>query len=144
MPTSRELHGLKEASRKMRAIAREYDTDRVAGALYRRGTAIMSDSQENYVPVDRGTLKNSGHVVPPKRDGRVVRVWLAYGGAASAYAIAVHEHPSGFSPPSWKGVVVQFAAGRGPKYLERPLFKAVGTMAEDIARDLALNRSGAA
>ena len=144
MPTSRELRGLRQAVAGMRAIAREYATDRVAGALYRRAQGVMADSQENYVPVELGTLKNSGHVNLPVRSGRVVRVTMAYGGAARAYAIAIHEHPSKYSPRSWQGVAVRFAAGRGPKYLERPLFKAVATMPQDLAADLALARSGAA
>jgi hypothetical protein len=79
-------------------------------------------------------------VVGPERDGRTVRVRLVYGGPAAAYALPVHEHPSRSSPPSWRGGGVTFhPAGRGPKYLERPLFEELRTMAQDMAADLALD-----
>jgi len=113
----------------------------VAGALYRRAQRIMADSKENYVPVDLSTLKNSGQVSPPYYLGRQVTVELSYGGAAAAYALAVHEHPSKYSPPSWQGVQVTFSpSGTGPKYLERPLMAAVSTLPADLAKDLNLER----
>jgi len=133
--TPRELAGLRRASAELRTIARRYP-DRIPGALYRRAEAIMTRSKNEFVPVEFGVLRDSGHVNPPTRERTAVRVTMAYGGAAAAYAIAVHEHPSRFSPPSWQGVTVHFASGRGPKYLERPLFEAVRTLAEDLAADL--------
>ena len=61
---------------------------------------------------------------------------MTFGGAAAAYAQAVHEHPSSSSPPSWKGKIIKFRGGRqrGVKYLERPMrFHSIG-MAGRIAR----------
>jgi hypothetical protein len=111
----------------------------VDGALYRVGEQIMSDAKQHYVPVDLGPLKNSGFVDRPVHEGRKTIVRLSFGGAASAYALAIHEHPSQYSPPSWKGVIVTFSpTGTGPKYLERPLMAKVATMATDIAQDLRL------
>lgn len=102
----------------------------------------MGRSKAEFVPVDDSDLKNSGHVRPPFRGpGNLITVELVYGGTAAAYAIAVHEHPSTFSPPSWKGVTVQFTTG-GPKYLEIPLMQAVPTLARDLAQVLDLDRLG--
>lgn len=113
-----------------------------AAALFIRGEAIMGRSKAEFVPVDDSDLKNSGHVRPPKfGPGNLITVELVYGGTAAAYAIAVHEHPSTSSPPSWSGVTVQFTTG-GPKYLEIPLMQAVPTLARDLARDINFNRLG--
>lgn len=96
----------------------------LGGALFLEGSGILSLSQQQYVPVQYGALRNSGVVMVPVWDGNTVRVVLGFGGAASAYALAVHEHLSAHSPRSWKtaeaaGHPVQFSHG-GPKYLERP------------------------
>ena len=132
------MRGLKETQARMRRMAERFP-DRVEQALYRRAEAIMFRSKTEYVPVDKGILRDSGHVSPPQCKGRAVSIFMSYGGAAKAYAIAVHEHLSEHSPPSWRGTVVKFSpAGRGPKYLERPLFEALRTMAADLAADLRL------
>lgn len=98
-----------------------------AKSLYKLGQIIMTDSKDNYVPVDDGPLRSSGQVHEPVVEPGLISVTLSYGGAASAYALAVHEHLSSHSPRSWKaaeaaGRNVRFSpAGHGPKYLERPV-----------------------
>jgi len=102
----------------------------------------MTRSKTSFVPVapDGGTLRSSGFVRPPKfGPGQQITVELVYGGAAAAYAIVVHEHPSIFDPPSWVGTSVTFNVG-GPKYLEIPMNEAVPTIAREIARTLKLDR----
>lgn len=102
----------------------------VEAALYQEGEDVMADSKANYVPVDLGTLRDSGFVDPPVWEGDTLVVQLGYGGAAEAYALAVHEHLSDASPPSWRtaearGHPVQFhPPGHGPKYLETPVLQA--------------------
>jgi hypothetical protein len=95
---------------------------------------VMTDSKKNYVPVDTGTLRSSGQVTVEDRNG-IITANLSYGGAASPYALAVHEHPSTSSPRSWKRAdKVNFhPANRGPKYLERPLFAALKGMDDRLA-----------
>lgn len=137
--TGAYMTGQDRVAAKLRHLAERFG-NRVPGALFRRGEAIMADSKANYVPVDLGTLKNTGTVHPPERKGRSVTVTMTYGGPAVAYALAIHEHPSKHSPPSWQGVQVRFSpAGHGPKYLERPLLAAIPSMPQDIASDLALD-----
>jgi len=108
-------------------------------ALVAEAEAIMADSKEHFVPVDEGVLRGSGHVTPPEQRGSEIVVTLAYGGAASAYALAVHEHPSAHSPRSWQaaeaaGHGVHFSpAGTGPGYLEIPVSLAADGLADRIA-----------
>lgn len=114
--------------------------DKVAGALRVEAELIMSASKARFVPVDLGTLRSSGYVNPPERSGDTLEVTMGYGGAAAAYATALHEHPSGSSPPSWQGTTVKFSPdGRGPKYLERPLMEAIPGMDRRIAKRLGLD-----
>lgn len=113
-----------------------------AAAVLEEAERIMGDSKANYVPVDLGTLRASGSVAAPVLTARGASVTLGYGGAASAYALAVHEHLSGYSPPSWvaaeaSGNPVTFSpSGHGPKYLERPLLAAARGAAERLARSM--------
>lgn len=112
---------------------------KVKAAPLNEAYAIMEDSKENYVPVDKGDLKDSGKVTPNVR-GNNISIALTYGDEkTNDYAAAIHEHPSEASPPSWKGVEVNFhPSGRGPKYLEKPLKNAVKGMAERLAEDMKL------
>lgn len=79
-----------------------------AKGLYARGLAIFEKSQV-LVPVDTGTLRGSGQVTPPFRSGSGWEVQVGYGGAASAYAIYVHEITTS-----------QHAAPTQAKFLEQP------------------------
>lgn len=115
--------------------------DAAAKSLYKRGNGIMSVSKRDHVPVDLGPLRASGHVTEPERKGHKVSVTLAYGGPAAPYALAVHEHLSEHSPPSWRHTDVQFSpAGHGPKYLEKPMMAALPTLAHDVAEDVRLDK----
>ena len=97
-----ELRGLERAIRKLES------------ALFQEATKIMTDSKENFVPVDLGTLRESGTVLPPERSGSTVSVQMGYGGFAESYALIQHENLE-FRHPN----------GGGPKYLERPFNAAV-------------------
>lgn len=133
---------LKGLTATLARIEREVGTlqQDAAGALFRRGEVIMADSKEHYVPTDKAALKNSGHVSLPEIGRTEISVTLSYGAAASEYALAVHEHLSEHSPPSWQtaereGRPVQFTTG-GPKYLEKPVLAAAGTFQRDLANDM--------
>jgi len=58
-----------------------------------------------------GNLRNSQQITKPEVVGDGVEVTIGYGGAASAYALFVHEAPQELH---WT------LPGTGPKYLERP------------------------
>ncbi len=113
-------------ARKLRALADRYP-DIIGNALFVLGEKIMNTSKREFVPVDLGTLRSSGHVEPPTRGkGREISVALVYGGPAAPYAIVQHEGD------------FQHKVG-SRKYLERPLMDAVGTAARDIGRLLNLD-----
>jgi hypothetical protein len=103
----------------------------------------MTRSKKDFVPVADSTLQGTGHVRLAKVK---IEANLVYGGPAAPYALAVHEHLSKHSPPSWQtaersGGGVRFnPPGRGPKYLEKPLMEARRTLARDLARDLRVEK----
>jgi len=102
----------------------------IAAALFQEAETIRRESMAR-VPVDLGTLKNSAYVAPPHIDGDRVSVEIGYGGAASAYAAAVHERLHDKHP-----------GGGGPKYLESVLNEHEAGFSERIgaavAKDLGL------
>lgn len=86
---------------------------------------VLADSKQNYVPVKHGVLRNSGHVKNESKKStklNQVSIKITFGGVARAYAISVHETPSQFDPPSWRGKTVKFRIG-GSKYLEKPFMQ---------------------
>lgn len=135
-----ELKGVKAMQRKLKRIA-DKTPDRMKAALRIEAELIMAKSKQEHVPVDLGTLRSSGFVNDAERKGKTVSVTMGYGGAASSYALSVHEAPSKHDPPSWKGKDVQFSPeGRGAKYLETPLYEALEGMDKRIADRLDLEK----
>lgn len=91
-------------------------------ALLREGEDQLNISRNEFVPIDKGDLRDDSGVELVDNGGSdsgPIEVVLWYGkGKAKAYALPVHEHPSKYDPPSWvKSVHVHFNHG-GPKYLE--------------------------
>lgn len=64
----------------------------VVTALREEAETIMTDSKENYVPVDFGTLRDSGYVKPVRLEGKTLVAELGYGGPAAPYALCVTGH----------------------------------------------------
>lgn len=129
----------------------------LAAALFQEAEAVMAESKRE-VPVDMGTLRNSGFVDEPTIMHGEVEVTMGYGGSASAYALWVHEgigpavgRPA-FMPPvapftEWArrvlgkpelGFVIARAVGRRGlrprKFLENPLMRRSSTMAARLAQ----------
>ncbi len=115
--------------------------EELAGGLLVEGEIIMT-AAKRITPVapDGGTLRSSGHVNDPVIKRKSAFVELGFGGAASDYAEAVHEFPSKFSPPSWKGKTKLNwnAEGTGPKFLEKPANAAKKGFGRRVARHLDL------
>ncbi len=107
----------------------------MVGPLNLEAELIMTEAKQNTpVAPDGGTLRASGHVQPPKITGSTVVFTLGFGGAASAYALAVHEHPSKHSPPSWAGGVTWNVGG--PQFLKNAMNKAEAGLGRRVARNL--------
>lgn len=67
-------------------------------ALYEEMALVLADSKA-IVPVGKtSSLLNSATILPPELDGTVVKVTVGYGGAASKYALIVHNMPSIMHP----------------------------------------------
>lgn len=144
MPRVR-LTGTKAMRRKIDRIVKNAPTE-IARALFRRAEGVMTRAKREFIPVapDGGQLRGSGWVDEPKRTRRTFRVEFGFGGPSVPYALAVHEHPSKYSPPSWSGksaAQIQWnVSGTGVKYLEKPLMEALRTMARDLADDIDIRR----
>lgn len=136
------MKGVDEMIAKLKEIADRFP-DRVAAAIYTEAQIVMTEAKRR-TPVarDGGTLRASGRVSLPVRKGRDISVTLSFGGAADAYAIAVHEHLSEHSPPSWivaedQGRPVRWTTpGTGPKFLEGPINEAMPDMNARLAKRL--------
>lgn len=111
-------------------------------ALYKEGSRILSESQP-LVPVDTGTLRASGYVTPPVREGDTVKVTIGYGGPAAkinpktgesseSYAIYVHENLEAHHP-----------VGQA-KYLETPFNAAKQGIDERIIAEVRAQLAGGA
>lgn len=131
--------GDRRMAAKLRRLSAK-SSDLMLTGLALEAELVMTDSKKNYVPVDLGALRASGIVDKAVRRGKNLSVRLSYGGAAAAYALAVHEHLSRHSPPTWHGKPVRFGPsggkGRGPKYLERPMRRAVRGLTARVARNV--------
>lgn len=101
---------MKKALKEMPEIA----TKAIESALYQEAEKIMTDSKENYVPVDTSNLKQSGTVLPPENKNGVITVEMGFGGLAEDYALIQHENLE-FKHPN----------GGQAKYLEVPFKKSV-------------------
>lgn len=121
-----KLDGIDKLERVLRNLDR-ITQNALANALTVEAEAIMANSKKYHVPVDTGTLRASGRVMPPEIKGGVVSIELGYGGAASAYALPVHELPD---ETNWT------QAYSGSKYLERPVVNAAKGLERRLARDI--------
>lgn len=119
--------GTKRFQNRMRRFPKETMQDVKAG-LVGEAEDIMADSKENYVPVDTGNLRASGHVQQPKLAGNRISVLFGYGGPAAPYALAVHENPrsgkTGGVSPSGHRYKTWAKVGQW-KYLETPFKEAL-------------------
>jgi len=96
-------------------------------AVFGTANDVLNESKK-IVPVDTGTLKDSGKVERPKVDSDGIEVEISYGGSASEYALIVHED-----------MKARHDNGQSAKYLEKPVKAAQRTFVSDVARRYARN-----
>jgi hypothetical protein len=120
--------------------------DRVAQSLYIIAQQIMTEAKRRCpVAKDGGVLRASGAVERPVRSGNKISVTLGFGGAASAYAIAVHETISAHDPPSWTimyehGRMIQWTStGTGDHFLSSVIEEYMPVVPHMLAAMLNLN-----
>lgn len=118
-----EIKGKDVMQRAMRLLE-DRGPKAMGAALWKEGNAVMTNAKA-ITPVDTGALKGSGVVNLPEIINNEVSVSLAFGGAASNYAVYVHEDPKArHNPPT------QY------KFLEQPLLEAANGMGQRIAQEL--------
>lgn len=110
----------------------------LAKGVYKEGELVMSRSKDEFVPVDLGALKSTGHVEEPVIDGTKVTVEMGYGGPSGVatadgtdyvgYALYVHEDEQAHHTVGSSG------------YLEKPAMEEASHMPDRvkavIARDI--------
>src|SRR5581483_3232082 len=93
-------------------------------AMVQEQEQVMAEAKK-LCPVDTGVLRASGTVLPPAETGMSAEVVAGFGGAASAYAVPVHErmgvhHPTGQA-----------------KFLEQPFLERAATLPAKLAAKVA-------
>lgn len=122
------LRGVEPLIANLKKIQKQYP-DRVAQALYLKAQVLMTEAKRR-TPVKTGVLRASGYVAPPEREGgRKISVEMGFGGAASDYAIPVHENLDAHHNPPGQA-----------KYLESVLNEAAAEIGSEIAVEIHLNR----
>lgn len=124
-----KITGLDALAAKLHNAAKTLE-DAIGREMYIFAEEVMTASKL-IVPVETGTLMNTGHVELPRMHEGSVLVQMGYGGPAAPYALYVHEALEGAIPPSpnWSwtkkvargGQIAWTRPGSGPKYLENPL-----------------------
>lgn len=147
--SSFSLRGVADLKQKLVDMACE-TKENLSTATIEEAEMIAERSRNEFVPTDTGNLASTIKVVTDDSglkqgrnelgqftSGSAVEVRIIAGDETTPQALAIHEHPSSFDPPSWEGVNVQFQpSGRGPKYLELPLNESIGGMAERVGEKI--------
>lgn len=131
------LSGVEQLQRKIRNIESQMKKSLSSTLETEVGEKVRGKAKE-YCPERSGALVDSIVLVKAgveqgrESSGRfneqaVARVSIVAGNDSTPHALAVHEHPSKHSPPTWDGVTVKFTKG-GPKFLERALNEHQGEM----------------
>jgi hypothetical protein len=97
-------------------------TEQALGQALNEEAQIMFHISQRRVPVDTGTLKRSGMILPlMKRQGNWIVV-MGYGGAAREYAQDQHER-----------LDYKHKEGKSAKYLENPIRERLPNLEERLA-----------
>ena len=142
--------GAKEVREKILQMARETPR-KVAEALHDEAQLTMTEAKK-LVPVVTGTLRASGVVPKATISGRNIEQVMGFGGAASAYAMSVHENPRaghtyGFSPEgraygkiAYKGKLRRGYSRVGQwKFLEQPFLARVSGLTDRLLERILRN-----
>ena len=119
--------GLSELQQALKALGLNMLVE-AGNALRAEGELIVTEAKRR-TPVLTGVLRDSGHPIGPEIDGRSVSVKLTFGGAASGYAIFVHEN-----------VAAHHHVGQS-KFLESAVLEAAPYLAGRVARRIDITRA---
>lgn len=117
-----KLEGAEELERKLKA-AGKLGLKALAGGAFVEMSKVINDAKTR-TPVDTGTLRASGTVLPPRIRGGSVTVTGGFGGAAKDYALEVHEN-----------LKMSHTVGEA-KFLERAWLDRLSYMDENLGREV--------
>lgn len=110
-----EVQGVDALIRRLKQL--EPEAQKATGAaLYQEAEQIMTRSKSEFVPVQTGVLRGTGHVNEPQIRGSSIEVTMGYGGPAAPYALKQHED-----------LTYHHDVGTN-KYLEKPTLEAIRGM----------------
>jgi hypothetical protein len=101
-------------------------------AMFGFATKILNESKK-IIPIDTGSLRNSGRVEDPKVSNGVIEVAITYGGSGAPYAAIVHEDMTMDHSPSKLTAVTKRPRRGQAKFLEIPVMANAPSFARDIA-----------
>lgn len=123
-----KIVGAKQMIGKIMALRAGFKTE-VGRAIYMEAQIELTEAKKR-VPVDTGTLRASGFVTTPEiGPGDRISVRIGFGGAASDYAVYVHEN------------LEAYHANGQAKYLESVLNESAQFMMARITKRIDLNRA---
>ena len=101
-----KVRGMRETTRALKGLGAK-GSRALGSALFTVAQTEILAKAKQLVPVITANLKDSGDVELPVFAGNQVSVDIFFGGAAAAYALAVHENPragktGGISPQGKK------------------------------------------
>ena len=97
-------------------------TENAIGQALTEEAQIMFRNSQRRVPVDSGTLRRSGMILPVRKRGNFYEIEIGYGGAASEYAMDQHERAD-----------YRHAEGKTWKYLENPVRERIPNLESRLA-----------
>lgn len=139
MATVVKIAGWTQLQANLRRFTSRY-SERQRLTVRRTMQRVLDRAKDEFVPVDEQELKDSGKLLVSEKGFSATIVFSA------RHAIPVHEHLSQHSPYSWRvaessGAGVRFhPAGRGPKYVEKPLMEEVPKLPKLMQDDLRVER----
>jgi hypothetical protein len=138
-----KFKGAQEMIRRISQTKKQYPFE-VEKALYQEAQIEATESKRRCpVAPGGGALRASIHVVGPEWEDKSVFVRIVAGGPSAPYAIAVHEHLSEHSPPTWQpphSRIKWNVPGTGPKFIESTILESRKHMGKRVAARIQMNR----
>lgn len=131
------VSGIPDVSARLRQLGARADTE-FGNAMWRRGVKLMTKIKvEQYVPVDRGMLRKSGHVTKPDKRRGVIVVEVGFGGPAGSgnHGGDTNEETVGYAVYVHEDLTARHTVGQA-KYLTEPAMAEMPSWPRAIAVDL--------
>lgn len=131
------VSGVPDVKATLRRLGDRAD-DEFGNAMWRRGVKLMTKIKAGqYVPVDLGMLRKSGHVTKPEKRRGVIVVEVGFGGPAGSgnHGGDTNEETVGYAVYVHEDLQAHHEVGQA-KYLTEPAMEAMPKWPREIAADL--------